>query len=101
MRRGLRPMIMAPLPELRRGRRRAAVRFGARRERVQAELVREAADAAGLEAGLDQQRPQVAHFVVHLVVLHLAGRAEAELERRELEESLAAPGRNVDQARAT
>src|SRR4029077_8716098 len=68
------------------------------REGIEADLVREAADVAGLEARSYEQRPEVAHVVVHLVVVHLGRRREAELEGRELEVRLAAPRWNVDEA---
>src|SRR4051812_1746319 len=55
------------------------------RERVEAELVREAGDAAGTDPRRDQQRPEIADVVVHLVVVHLGGRAHAEAKRGQLE----------------
>ena len=51
------------------------------REGVEAQLVREAVDAAGAKAGFDQQRPEILHVVVHLVVVHLGGGREAAAGR--------------------
>src|SRR6187399_2943815 len=70
------------------------------RESVEPALVGEAVDLARQEARLHEQRPEIADVVVHLVIVHFAGRREAELERRKLEENLAAPGRYVHEAGA-
>src|SRR5258706_14652550 len=67
-------------------------------ERVEAELVAETADVAGHEASLHEQRPQISRVVIHLVVVHLIGRAAAQSKRGEFEEVLAAPRRDVDQS---
>ena len=70
----------------------------AHRRGVQAELVPVTPDQAGPEAGPDQHRPQIPRVVVRLVVVHLLGRAEPEPERRELQERLAEPRRDVEDA---
>ena len=55
----------------------------------------------GQEPGPHEQRPEVAWVVVGLVVVHLGLRCDTEPERRQLEEALAAPRRDVDDADPT
>ena len=57
-------------------------------------------DPARQEAGFDQQRPEIARIVVALVLVHLLGRAQVEPKRGQLEEALAAPTGDVEEADA-
>ena len=71
-----------PPPDRRRGPGRDRATLGARRatdgEGVESELVGETADAARAEPGRDQQRPEILHVVVHLVIVHLGRGRKAE-----------------------
>src|SRR2546428_10998730 len=75
------------------------VRPAADGEGVEAELVPVTANVTGAKACTHQGRSEVAWIVVGLVVVHLVGGARSQAKGRELEEGLAAPGRNVQQER--
>ncbi len=70
------------------------------RKEIQTEFVISQSNLARLETSSDEDWPEIAFAVIHLVIVHLDFRAEAEPESRELQESLAEPRRNVDQEQA-
>ena len=73
--------------------------FGpAHRKGVQSELMTEATDIAGQEPSPNQERPEVAHVVVHLMIVHFIFWAETEPECRKLEKPLASPGGHIKEA---
>jgi hypothetical protein len=53
-------------------------------------------DTAGLKPGPDQQRPEIAFVVIHLVVVHLDLRAQAKMEGGKFQKTLSEPRRNVN-----
>jgi hypothetical protein len=65
---------------------------------VQAEFMRETTDVAWQKAGTHQQRPEILHVVISLMIIHFILGAQVEAKGRILEKSFAAPRWNIEQA---